>query len=219
MRNAGRIHDNKSKGNIGEDVVFALLAKRYPPFLLYHSLEYPYQTDRSGNVYLGNIKYDADQKRFYSVSGADYPDEVDVVLITPYRFLLIEVKSYRSSYFDCYEHWCNVHNGPCDKSPVTQGEKHARHFYHFMNSVIPDGDPNYIVPIVCLVDNIVLRDDRVDYWQIKYPVCILDDLIPTINKVDTPLDYNLDLKSINRFVHKKATSIKKEMIREDFPTD
>ena len=210
MRTAGQIQDRETKGALGEDAIFQLISQRKGQRLLYHSVQYPYQTTRDGRVYLGNIKYDANTGQFQEYTSAYTDDEIDILYITPYRCFVIESKSYHAKYIDIYEHWANVREEPVDKNPVLQNEKHCRMLYHMLNAVLPNGNPDYIVPITCFVDRCTIRDDRAEYWMNKYPVCTLNALMKTIQHYDTPLDYNLHLKYINKLIHEKAVSIKKE---------
>ena len=205
MRNSGTIQ----KGALGEDAVWEVLAERPGKCLLYHSLRYPYQTDRSGICYLGNIKYENGQ--FFDITSEDTEDEIDCVYITPYRIFLIEVKSYRAKRIDIYDHWINRGNEPMDKSPVTQAEKHARHFYHATYEYIPDGKTEYIVPVVCFVDKTILRDARDEYFQRYIPVCTLNSLNKVIQTYNKPLKYGISLKDMDHRVKQISISIDKEL--------
>ena len=210
MRNAGKIQDVRMKGDKGEDAVLAICYDRKQKIgngLLYQSFKYPYQTSRSGVCYTGNIKYE--NKEFIEFTDDSLNDEIDVLYVTPYRVLVIEVKSYNARTLDVYEHWFNRNGSPVDKSPVTQAEKHARHLYHAIYDVLPDGDPRYICPIVCFVDKCRIRDDRSDYFRNYIPVCVLNNLLSTIQHCNTPLDYNLDLGAIKDKLNTIKLSIRK----------
>lgn len=205
MRASGAIE----KGALGEDAVWSLLCNRPNKCLLYNSVRYPYQTDRNGVVYLGNIKYDNGE--FYDISNEDNEDEIDCVYITRFKIFLIEVKSYHAKRIDVYDHWINRVDAPMDKSPVAQAEKHARHFYHAVYDVIPDGDPNYIVPVVCFVDRTLLRDARSSHFKTYVPVCTLNSLNKVINKYNQPLKYELSFKDIKQRIKDISISIAKEV--------
>ena len=61
MRKAGKVQDMKEKGDLGEEAVLAICLDRKKAVgkgLLYQSFMYPYQSDRSGRVYTGNVKYE-----------------------------------------------------------------------------------------------------------------------------------------------------------------
>lgn len=209
MRESSAIQDYESKGALGEEAVFAILAERPDKCLLYNSLRYPYQTNRQGIVYLGNIKYE--NNVFVDYSSDTTEDEIDCVYITKYRIFPIEVKSYHVKRIDVYDHWINRVDEPMDKSPVAQAEKHARHMYHAIYDVLPKGDPSYIKPVVCFVDQCVIRDARDKYFQNYIPVCTLNALNKVINKYNKPLKYALSLKDIEHKIKNVSISIKKQL--------
>ncbi len=210
MRKAGKVQDMKEKGNLGEEAVLAVCYDRKQKAgngILYQSFMYPYQTGSDGTCYTGNIKYE--NGGFVEYTSDSLNDEIDVLYITSYRVFPIEVKSYKSRTLDVYEHWFNRGSTPVDKSPIMQAEKHARHLYHAIYDVIPDGDPKYIIPIVCFVDKCRVRDDRSKHFVDYTPVCILNTLLSTINKYNTPAEYNLDLNEIERKLNEVKVSIKR----------
>ena len=210
MRAAGKVQDMKEKGDLGEEAVLAICYDRKEKAgigLLYQSFMYPYQTDRSGIPYTGNIKYENQQ--FVEYTKETINDEIDVLYITPYRIFPIEVKSYKARSLDVYEHWFNRGSAPVDKSPIMQAEKHARHLYHAIYDVLPDGNPEYIQPMVCFVDKCRVRDDRSQHFIDYVPVCILNNLLSTLNKYNYPLQYNLDLAAIEAKLNNVKVSIKK----------
>ena len=212
MRKAGKIQDAKGKGDLGEDAVLAICYDRMQASgkgLLYQSLMYPYQSNRSGVVYTGNIKYE--NQEFVEYTEDRINDEIDVLYVTPYRIFVIEVKSYHARKLEVYDHWFNYNGSPVDKSPIVQAEKHARHLYHALHDVIPDGNPMYIVPMVCFVDNCKVLDDREEYFQNYIPIAILDTLLSTLNKNNVPLEYNLDLAQIENKINQIKVSIKRKM--------
>lgn len=212
MRKAGKVQDMKEKGDLGEDAVLAVLFNRKEQTgngLLYQSFMYPYQTNAYGVCYTGNIKYEDGD--FVEYTKDSINDEIDVLYCTPYRIFCIEVKSYHAKTLDIYDHWFNRGNTPVDKSPVMQAEKHARHLYHAIYDVLPDGRPEYIIPMVCFVDRCKVRDDRSQHFQIYVPVCILNNLMQTINRNNTPLDYNIDLGQLERKLNEVKVSIKKSL--------
>lgn len=212
MRKAGKVQDMKEKGNLGEDAVLSILYERKQQTgngLLYQSFMYPYQTDRSGKCFTGNIKYE--DKEFLEYTSESINDEIDVLYVTPYRIFPIEVKSYKARRLDCYDHWFNRESTPVDKSPICQAEKHARHLYHAIYDVLPDGDPHYIVPMVCFVDKCKVRDDRSPHFQEYIPVCILNNLLKTVNTYNTPLEYNISIEQLERKLNEVKVSIKKTL--------
>lgn len=210
MRKAGKIEDMHVKGDLGEEAVLSLCYERKQKTgngLLYQSFMYPYQSSRSGVVFTGNIKFENGQ--FVEYTDKSINDEIDVLYITPYRVFPIEVKSYHARTLDVYEHWFNRNSSPVDKSPISQAEKHARHLYHAIYDVIPDGSPSYIQPMVCFVDRCKVRDDRSDHFVDYIPVCILNNFLRTLNKYNTPLQYNLDLTAIEKKLNQVKVSVKR----------
>lgn len=209
MRKAGKVQDVTTKGDLGEEAALKVCLKRKEKQgcgLLYHSFVYPYQTNRSGVPYTGNVVYK--DECFIEYTKDTLFDEIDVLYITPYRIFPIEVKSYGGKRLDIYDYWFNRASTPVEKSPFAQAEKHARHLYHAINTVIPDGDPKYIKPIVCFVDKCKVHDERSEEQQEYIPVCILNTLIATLNKYSVPLEYNLDLNAVADKLNKVKTSIK-----------
>lgn len=209
MRTAGKVSDMHEKGELGEQAVLSICMDRKEKVgngLLYQSYTYPYQTNASGVCYTGNVKLENNQ--FVEYTKDTYQDEIDVLYITSYRVFPIEVKSYKARTLSVYEHWFNRGSTPVDRSPVMQAEKHARHLYHAIYDVLPDGSPEYIVPIVCFVDKCKVLDDRSQHFRDYVPVCILNNLLSIINKYNTPLDYNLDLNEIERKLNEVKISIK-----------
>lgn len=213
MRSAGKLEDKHVKGDLGEDAVLAICVERMNKCngvgILYQSFKYPYQTNAQGVCYTGNIKYENEEFVEYTKDTID--DEIDVLYITPYRIFPIEVKSYHARRLDVYEHWFNRDSTPVDKSPIAQAEKHARHLYHALYEVLPDGNPDYIKPMVCFVDRCKVLDDRSEHFKDYVPVCILNNLLETINKYNKPLNYNLDLNMIEKQLNHIKTSIKRKL--------
>lgn len=213
MRMSGKVGEMKDKGDLGEDAVVALCYDRKQKFnsgLLYQSFKYPYQSDRNKNCYTGNVMYTGDKDNPFSDYTSDsIDDEIDVLYITNYRVFPIEVKSYHARHLDVYEHWFNRENKPEKKSPIMQAEKHARHLYHAIFDVLPDGNPNYIVPMVCFVDNCKVTDDRSQHFKQYVPVCILNNFLSTLVKNNVPLEYNLNLTEIERKLNSIKLSIRR----------
>ena len=119
---------------------------------------------------MGNIKLEDGKYVEYTdaKNGRILEDEIDILYITPYRIIPIEVKAYHAN-LKVYDNWMDKQGTPVDKYPITQAEKHARHLYHALVDVIPDGRPEYIRPIVCFVDRCKL-DDRRERILNTYPV-------------------------------------------------
>lgn len=218
MRQAGKLRNIKDKGDLGEDAVLdiCLAIKRQIGGFVIQSYAYPYASNREGKNYTGNIKLENGQFVEYTdIKGLT--DEIDVLLVTPYRIFPIEVKSYKAK-IRVYDHWMDRDNNgsgtrgmaKVDKSPIAQAEKHARHLYHQIHMCLPDGKPDYIVPMVCFVDRCVVDDDRSDAMQAYLPVTILNTLRPTIVQYNAPLRYALDLEAIKRRLNEIKTTTRKE---------
>ena len=211
MRKAGKIKDMRAKGDLGEETVLSICYERMKQSgvgLLYQSFMYPYQTDSNGKVYTGNIKYENGE--FVEYTEERINDEIDVLYITPYRIFVIEVKSYGAKRLEVYDHWFNYNGTPVEKSPIVQAEKHARHLYHAIREYIPDGNPDYIIPLVCFVDKCKILDDRSDYFERKIPIAVLDNLLNTINRNNVPLEYNIVIDQLEKHLEKIKVSIKRK---------
>jgi hypothetical protein len=213
MRKQGKLKDMKGKGDAGEDAVLNLCLDMQPKLggLLYQSFSYPYQSNRDGKNYLGNIKFENKILVDYTDTKRTLHDEIDVLYVTDYRVFAIEVKAYHAK-IRVYDNWVDKNGTPVDKSPVAQAEKHARHLYHALHSVLPEGNPNYIVPICCFVDRCELKDDRNIDMQYYVPVSILNNFKKTFLSRNQPLDYNLDIKAIQRKLNEVKMDVRKEFI-------
>lgn len=213
MRKSGKLMDMKGKGDAGEEAVLNICLERQRRMggLLYQSFSYPYQTNREGKTYTGNIKREGGGYVEYTESSVQLIDEIDVLYVTDYRIFAIEVKSYHAK-IKVYDHWFNKNGQPVDKSPIAQAEKHARHLYHALYDVIPDGKPQYIVPMCCFVDRCTIVDDRSSEMRYYIPISILNNFKKKLMEYNTPLDYNLDLKAIKDKLANVSTSIGKEFV-------
>mgnify|MGYP002516658367 CR=1 FL=1 len=207
MRKAGKVSDWKDKGNAGEQAVLqvCLELQRKIGGLIYHSYQYPYQSDTSGKIYTGNIKLENGKYVEYTESKRALEDEIDVLFVTDYRVFVIEVKSYHAK-IEIYDHWLKKNGTEVDKSPILQTEKHCRHLYHAISYVLPDGNPNYIVPLCCFVDRCTVTDNRSPEFERYIPICILNNLKSSLMSLNTPLDYNLDLEEIKRKLNEKKSN-------------
>lgn len=197
-----RTSTQTGKGTFGEQAVFKICEQHYQSEggILIHS--YSYKTDKSQ---AGNIKK-GENGQLYIENLGDYT-EIDVMYISKYRVFPIEVKAYKSKEITltddgisgCYK---------TDKSPVHQNEMHCRHLYPVIYRDLPNGDTNYIVPLVCMVDTANIMDYRSD-WQKDYiKLCILNTLEDTIKQFNTPLGYQLNLQLMDSLL--KEAMIKSE---------
>lgn len=169
-----RTGDVKTKGNKGEEAVFKLCEQIYQRHggILYHSYEYKVDEKLPGNIKRKNGSL--------YVERLGTSTEIDILYVSPYRVFPIEVKSYSAknsaiTLTDDAISGCKV----TEKSPIHQNEMHCRHLYSSIFRALPDGDPNYIVPIVVFVDRCKLVDKRSD-WQKRY---ILPSILNNIKAV------------------------------------
>ena len=202
MKQAGRVRDVREKGALGEavvlDVMHELRTKRGG--LLMQGFMYPYASNRQGKIYVGNIFYDKNrQPPFYDVT-SQLNDEIDILYISYYRIFAIEVKSYHARKMVLQKNgWMTREGSAMEKAPTAQAEKHVRHLYHQLYDVLPDGNPNYIIPIVCFVDECSVTDERDQDLANYMPVCPLNTLQQTVLLYDRPLGgYTLDLDMIQK---------------------
>jgi len=199
MRAAGKLKDNKAKGAAGEaaalDVVHEYRSLRGG--ILKSGFMYPYASNRQNQVYLGNIFYDEEKGSYYDMT-RQLNDEIDILYISHYRIFPIEVKAYTDSSIVLTDQWMMRRKKPVEKSPLAQAEKHARHLYHQLYDVIPEGDPSYIKPLVCFVASATVDDQRSNIMQFYLPATILNTLQRTLSDFDTPGKYTLDLAMIEK---------------------
>lgn len=190
------------KGTYGEQAVFKVCEEFYQTCggILIHS--YSYNVDQSQ---AGNIKKN-DGKLYVERLGST--TEIDVLYVSKYRVFPIEVKAYKANTITltddgisgCYK---------TDKSPVHQNEMHCRHLYAHIFKCLPDGQTKYVVPIVCFVDRASIIDKRSD-WQRGYILLtILDNLKETIKINNFPLEYQLNLTSLDNTLKEQMQSCEK----------
>lgn len=210
MREHGKLGDVKAKGASGEAAVMDIMHnyRNLRGGLLYQGFMYPYASDRSGKVYLGNIFWNEETKQFSDMT-RQLNDEIDVLYVSHYRIFAIEVKSYHMRKVELDNKWMIRDGKMVDKSPIAQAEKHARHLYHQLFDVLPDGDPRYIIPVVCFVDRVdkEFEDKRTPDFAVYMPVVPINDLQQAIIDKDFALsDCTLDLEAIER----KLNQIRRE---------
>lgn len=190
----GKMHTSSQtgKGTYGEQAVFKICEQFYQKEggILIHSFSYKVDKEQKGNIKRG------DNGQLYIENLGDLT-EIDVLYVSKFRVFPIEVKAYKAKeiklddegIYGCYK---------TDKSPIHQNEMHCRHLYPYLFKALPDGNTEYIVPMVCMVDKCTIIDDRSD-WQKDYiKLCVLNNLEDTIRRYNTPLDYRLNLQDINR---------------------
>lgn len=192
-----RASDSRGKGYYGEQAVLSIaldVANRIGGSV-YHSFRFPYKEGVHGNIFR------CKDGTYTTVDGGTLTDEIDVLLITPFRIIPIEVKSYKSKILmlkdtelqrDNSVHYDEMGH----KNPIWQTEKHARMLYEQIYEYIPDGNADYIKPLLCFVDRCSLQDLRDESHKEYVPACILNNLVAFINKANTPLQYKIDIESL-----------------------
>lgn len=205
--------DYKKKGTLGELAVFRICEEVYrnQGGILYHSFQY-----KVDNELPGNIKRSEQGNLFLEKLGKF--TEIDILLITPYVLMPIEVKTYSAirgggivltneGITGCSE---------TDKSPVHQNEMHCRHLYSYIYKCLPNGETKYIQPIVVFTDRCKLLDRRTQDQQEYIPVTTLNGLYSMIKRINQPKEYRLNLDAVANalndccFGYEKMLPLKKE---------
>ncbi len=204
MRDAkSKSSDATAKGSFGERAVLKILENYYQRNggILIHS--YSYTVDKTQP---GNIKINESGKPYFENLGST--TEIDVLYVSKFRVFPIEIKAYKAKTITltdggisgCYK---------TDKSPVHQNEMHCRHLYGFLFRALQEGNTDFIVPIVCFVDEADIIDDRSD-WQRSYvKLSILDTIEDLITECDTPLSHQLNLDLIDKLLKEHMSSNEK----------
>lgn len=191
------------KGSHGEQAVFKICEQIYQKYggILYHS--YEYRVDKSKK---GNIKKDDNGNLFVENLGST--TEIDVLLVTPYRIFPIEVKAYNADKIILTNKeiiGCRYNS----KSPVHQNEMHCRHLYPNIFQVIPEGDVDYIKPIVVFVDKCKFADKRTPEQKKYIRATILNLLKETIEELNVPGEYEINLQSMDYRLKEACTKYEK----------
>lgn len=183
------------KGSYGEQAVFKICEGFYQTNggILYHSYSYKTDPEKAGNIKKAN-----DGHLF--VENLGNMTEIDVLYISKHRVYPIEVKAYKAKQITltddgiegCYK---------TDKSPVHQNEMHCRHMYSGLYRALPNGNTDYVIPIVCFVDKCKVIDKR-SPAQKKYIYCtVLNNLRKFIKSMDKPGEFDLDLDTIDNVLN------------------
>lgn len=211
MRAAGKVRDNKGKGNFGEDAVFSIIHNYciQRGGFIERGYMYPYATNKAGVTYLGNIFLGEDG--IYSHNSRKVNDEIDILYVSPFRIFPIEVKSYHANMVlkdeALYQNKViSYHATQGHKNPIWQTEKHARHLYHSLYEVLPDGNPKYIQPILCFCDRCDFTDERSMEMQQYIPATVLNSLKEVLMDFDTPLEYRLDIDMVMKVLKERRSS-------------
>ena len=198
--------DFKVKGTAGEEAVLAILQEyqNVRGGTIFHSYTYEYSKRRDGTNYPGNIKLE--QGKFIEIPGnKGTQDEIDLVYVTPYRIFAIECKA-RTGKWKVYDHWASQSGKEVDKSPVAQCEKHARHLYYMLYEFLPDGRPEYIVPLTVFVDRATIEDSRAAEFRQYLPIAIINNFKVKLVGNDSPLKYELETEKIIEKLKRSGTN-------------
>lgn len=190
----------KLKGDAGEDILLALcqkFTKNRRGCKIIHSYKHQYYTDSSGFTLWGNIKYKDGE--YVTIEKPSYVDEIDVVLITPFRIFVIECKA-RSGTWNIFDHWVKQGSTMTDKSPICQAEKHARHLYPNIHEYLPDGNPDYIIPLTVFVDKAKIVDKRSKEFKYYIKALTANRFLATLKELNTPLDYLIDIDQLINYM-------------------
>ena len=191
------------KGSFGEKAVFKVCEELYQNNggLLYHS--YSYKTDPTK---AGNIKKNEQGVLF--IENVGKTTEIDVLFVTNNKIFVLEVKAYKAKEIiltDKAITGCYI----TDKSPVHQNEMHCRHLYPAVLRAVPEGDVKFIEPIVVFVDKCRLIDKRSDRQKSYINVTVLDQLKGTLQRLNRPLDYLIDLNIMAKCLSDACVSSEK----------
>lgn len=174
--------NDERKGVLGEEIAFEVL-KRYTKArgnsILINTVIYPYYSNTPGNIKLKDNK-------FISLNDNDTNDEVDIVLITPYKIFLCEVKAYRYD-IEFTDLWVYRSKTAVEKSTTAQAEKHARHFYHNFCESIPHGNSEYIIPVIVIADKSKIQDNRSIEWKNYIHITNINKLNKLISELENLL--------------------------------
>lgn len=130
--------------------------------------------------------------------------EIDILLVTPYRIFVIEVKTIYGNMRVYRDHNIEIiRKGKFQeqfesKNYFRQNEMHCRHLYYHLQGLLPDGNPDYIQPLIVMTGKMKFEDLRSNPAKVKYPLFITNKLIPMLIKYNEPNQCLLDLKRINR---------------------
>lgn len=194
--------DPMGKGTVGEQAALRICEKFYQMCggILYHSYTYKADPELQGNV-------KASGGQFY-LERVGSVTEIDVLYATEFKIFPIEVKAYKASKItltDSSIAGCNR----TEKSPVHQNEMHCRHLYPHLVRALPNGESKYIEPIVCFVDRCELVDNRSEAQKEYIKVVTLNQLESCIAQLNRPLEYRIDLDTLEVCLNDACTSYEK----------
>lgn len=226
MRKYAKINEFKNKGNEDELALLALLKSMQNSInmSIFHSYSYPIPIDKTGNEYPGNIFLNCDSNplpndykmldnnKCWIRLNNNSKDEIDLLVITEFKIFVIEVKAKSGKNWIFNNYWDYRANIPEEKPVTCQSEKHARYMYHHLIEFIPEGNPEYIQPMIVYVDEACIKDKRSKDMKRYLPLTILNLFESQFKKLNKPLKFKIDMKAINLFLKKTAYSIEGEFI-------
>lgn len=202
MRSVSKAGDYIAKGALGEQALIEVIKDytRCNGGVMFQSVKYPYAHKHDNTIAGGNLKWEDGKIVSYETGGGrELVDECDVVLITDRRIFILEAKSYSQTTLIITPYWTFSSKKKCPENPLgavekclmSQTEKHARHFYNTFWEFLPEGYPDYIVPILVSIDK-----SKIQNQQDEYPVAVLNNVNYVIGELDKYLKYSLNVAKI-----------------------
>ena len=106
-------------------------------------------------------------------------NEIDTLIITNRRIFVIEVKSYYGNLVVDTTGTIVTAKG-LKQDPLKQNEAHCNAVYNNTCEFLPNKQPAYIVPIVCIFSNCTITDKREPMFRAKYPIVTIEHLLNTV---------------------------------------
>ena len=203
MTDAARNGQVRDKGTYGELAVLRVCEGLYQAGggILYHS--YTYRTEPE---LAGNIKSEGGRLFLENISSVT---EIDVLLVTPFKVFSIEVKSYKAKIIKLTDQaisGCAM----TQKSPVHQNEMHCGHLYPKLLRALPGGSSKYIEPVVVMVDECELQDERSPEQKRYIKLATLNSFRSCIEFLNSPLDYKIDMDVMDHCLTDACVSFEKK---------
>ncbi|MER2114152.1 MAG: nuclease-related domain-containing protein [Solibacillus isronensis] len=144
--------------------------------------------------------------------------EIDLLIITPYRVFVIEIKTVygimkidENSQIEISK--TGEFTGDFEKKNYfQQNEMHARHLYYHLAPVLPDGKPEYIIPLVVVAGNMRFEDHRPEHLIKAYPIVTATNLYQTLTELNQPLEYLLNINKIKTILVEKRVLDKQRLL-------
>lgn len=192
-----------AKGTYGEYAAMRVCEELYQKQggILYHSYTFSTEPELAGNIKR------QDGKLYIENTGA--VTEIDILLVTPFKIFPVEVKAYKAKkiiFTDDAIAGC----AKVDKSPIHQNEMHCRHLYPKLVRALPDGASRYIEPVVVMVDECEIQDQRSEEQKRYIKLAALNNFKSCIACLNQPLEYRLDLKVVDRCLTDACVSYEKK---------